>query len=65
MDRSPVLLGIAALCGVVLTASAIALVLALATGPLRGGDWSGVQWAAGCLAGAVLAAVLAVSVQPD
>lgn len=65
MDRSPVLLGIAALCGAALTASAVALLLALVTGPLRGAGWSGVLWAAGCLVGAALAASLVVSIQPD
>ena len=65
MDRSPFLLGIAALCGVAMTASAIALLVALATGPVRGAGWSGVLWSAGCLVGAALAAALAVAIQPD
>jgi len=55
----------AALSGVAITASALALLVALAIGPISGAGWSGVLWAAGCLASAALAAVFTVAIQTD
>jgi hypothetical protein len=65
MDKSPLILSFAALCGIALTTSAIALMLALGSALLLAGGWARVLAAAASLLAAMAGTTLSAFLETD